>query len=80
MTYPCGFVTFEQRNKAQSSRAVIVKILPKWLSRILVSTGIIHLITRKFAEAKRSVDEVVSGLTDNKDLRAVLSYCFGDYG
>lgn len=74
------FMALLKRNKAHFARATIIKILPKWLSQILVSTGIIHLITRQFAESKKSLEEVTSGLTENKDLRTIFSYCFGDFG
>ncbi|PIK49411.1 hypothetical protein BSL78_13711 [Apostichopus japonicus] len=74
------FMALLKKGKGQFSRSIILKVLPKWLSQVLVSTGIIHLITRQFVEAKKSLDEVLEDLTDNKDLRTVFSYCFGDFG
>ncbi|KAK3740160.1 hypothetical protein QZH41_014090, partial [Actinostola sp. cb2023] len=58
----------------------ILKSLPQFLGRLLVSTGLVHLITDYFKMARRTLTEVLDELTDNKDLKTVLAYCFGDYG
>ena len=57
-----------------------LKIMPKWLASFLVKTGIINLMTNYFKYSQRTLTEVLEELTDNQDLRAVLGYCFGDYG
>ena len=57
-----------------------LKALPYWLGRILVFTGLIHLFTDFFKMAKRTLTEVLDELTDNRDLKTVLGYSFGDYG
>eukprot|EP00911_Craspedida_sp_UC1_P000596 UC1_evm1s455 len=54
------------------------KLLPRWLSRLLVATGVF----RFFKYASISLHEATSsiGNVTNKDLIAVLGYCWGDYG
>lgn len=59
---------------------VSLKVMPRWLAKFLVKTGLINLITNYFKYSKRTVAEVLDELTDNKDLQAVLAYSFGDYG
>jgi all-trans-retinol 13,14-reductase len=58
----------------------LLKMMPKMLCQFLISTGIIHWMTDFFKYSQRTLADVMEELTDNKDLRAVLSYCFGDYG
>ncbi|KAJ8024521.1 All-trans-retinol 13,14-reductase [Holothuria leucospilota] len=74
------FMALLKDNKNQFSRGILLKIIPKWISRILISTGIVHLITSHYRGAKKTLDEVLEGITTNKDLRTVFSYCFGDFG
>ncbi|XP_077118925.1 all-trans-retinol 13,14-reductase [Ranitomeya variabilis] len=59
---------------------VIIKVLPLPISRFLCSTGLLNWFSPFFRYAKRSVTEVVSEFTKNKELQAVLSYIFGTYG
>lgn len=74
---------FELVDKASSTRQswVILKILPLWLSKFLINTGLIHLITCLWRGTfKKTTLEIIRELTDDKDLQTVLSYCWGDYG
>lgn len=57
-----------------------LKLMPLWLGRLLVKTGIIHWTTDFFKHSKQSVSQVLEKLTDNAKLRTVLAYNFGDYG
>lgn len=59
---------------------LMVKVMPKWIVRLLIATGLINLMTRYFKYARRTVQEVLDELTDDGDLKAILSYSFGDYG
>jgi all-trans-retinol 13,14-reductase len=59
---------------------VLVKALPKWIVRILSATGALGLMTTYFKHARRTVKEVLDEITDDEDLKAVLSYSWGDYG
>ncbi len=55
-------------------------MLPRWLCRILITTGLLHQLTKFFRLSAKTTTEVINGITDNKELRAVLSYCFLNYG
>ncbi|XP_046543995.1 all-trans-retinol 13,14-reductase-like [Haliotis rubra] len=60
---------------------VVLKMLPKWLARLLVATGLFNLFFGGFFKyASRSLKSVLDGITSNKELQAVLSYILGDYG
>lgn len=59
---------------------VALKALPKWVGRILIKTGLVHLMTDWFTYANRSTGEVIASITTNTTLQAVLAYNFGDYG
>ncbi|XP_046380496.2 all-trans-retinol 13,14-reductase-like [Haliotis rufescens] len=60
---------------------VVLKMLPKWLARLLVATGLFNLFFGGFFKyANTSLKSVLDGVTSNKELRAVLSYILGDYG
>ena len=59
---------------------VALKMKSKWLMKLLIMTGLLHHITKYFSYSKKSLEQVLSEITDNKDLRAVLAYSFGDYG
>jgi len=57
-----------------------LKGMPKWLTKILVATGLVHKMTDYFKYSSRTLQSVLDEITDNKDLKAVLAYSFGDYG
>ncbi|KAK6190807.1 hypothetical protein SNE40_002594 [Patella caerulea] len=59
---------------------MMMKIIPKWLSKILAATGIVDLLTNYFKYSRKTVTEVLNELTDNQELKATLSYIWGDYG
>ncbi|XP_073478305.1 all-trans-retinol 13,14-reductase [Aquarana catesbeiana] len=58
----------------------ILKYLPLPISRFLCRTGLVKLLSPFFRYASRSVTEVVSEFTKNKELQTVFSYIFGTYG
>ncbi|OWF41588.1 putative all-trans-retinol 13,14-reductase [Mizuhopecten yessoensis] len=59
----------------------VLKFLPKWLASFLSATGIMGLVFRPWSKyTYRSTKDVLDSLTDNDDLKAVLTYSFGDYG
>uniref|UniRef100_A0A6Q2XSX4 All-trans-retinol 13,14-reductase n=1 Tax=Esox lucius TaxID=8010 RepID=A0A6Q2XSX4_ESOLU len=58
----------------------LLKLVPVPLAKFLVYTGLAGRLSSFFRMASHSVTEVVSELTENKDLRAVFSYSFGTYG
>ncbi|XP_038045261.1 all-trans-retinol 13,14-reductase-like [Patiria miniata] len=66
--------------KRQSLIAGALKLIPKKVCDFLIHYGIINLISSYFTYADRTLKDVMDELTDNEDLKAVLSYNFGDYG
>ncbi|XP_055008691.1 all-trans-retinol 13,14-reductase [Boleophthalmus pectinirostris] len=58
----------------------LLKLLPSPIAKFLVYTGLCRRLSFFFEMADRSLTEVVNGLTENKDLRAVFTYIFGTYG
>ncbi|XP_051904338.1 all-trans-retinol 13,14-reductase [Hippocampus zosterae] len=58
----------------------MLKHLPAFLAELLVRSGVSKYLSAFYKMAPRSLTEVVNGLTENKDLRAVFSYIFGTYG
>jgi all-trans-retinol 13,14-reductase len=46
----------------------------------MVKTGLVNVYTDYFKLSKKTLDDVLNEITDNKTLKAVLSYNFGDYG
>jgi len=58
-----------------------MKILPLWLVKIILATGVMKYVTNIFKpEYTISTLELCEGLTKNKDLQTVFMYCWGDYG
>lgn len=57
-----------------------LKFLPLGLSRLLAKSGLLKRFFPIFRHLDESIDTYLARLTDNAELRAVLSYCFGDYG
>lgn len=58
----------------------LLKLLPLSLSCWLVSSGLFAWFFPSFEYYRHSVSHVLDKLTDDKDLKAVLAYSFGDYG
>ncbi|CAI9558873.1 unnamed protein product [Staurois parvus] len=58
----------------------VLKYLPLPIALFLCRTGLVKLLSPFFRYASRSVTEVVSEFTKNKELQAVFSYIFGTYG
>ncbi|XP_041942341.1 all-trans-retinol 13,14-reductase [Alosa sapidissima] len=58
----------------------VLKYLPAPVAKFLVYSGLAKRMSFFFRMASRSLTDVVNGLTDNKDLRAVFCYIFGTYG
>ena len=57
------------------------KMMPLWLAKFVIKTGIYQLFMRKFMKlSKITLKEALADMTDNADLKAVVSYIFGDIG
>ncbi|XP_066485196.1 all-trans-retinol 13,14-reductase [Tiliqua scincoides] len=54
----------------------ILKMIPLWLSLLLIRLGIIHWISPVFKLACSRHSEIIEKLTTNKDLRAIFSYFY----
>lgn len=60
---------------------MIPKMIPRWLAKIAIKSGLYDLVMRKQLKLCRvSVKEVLDGLTDNSEFKAVVAYIFGDLG
>ncbi|KAI9546149.1 hypothetical protein NQZ68_029384 [Dissostichus eleginoides] len=56
-----------------------LKIIPYWLANFLVRTGLLDRISSVFSLATTSHSEMMSRLTQNKDLQALSAYLFYAY-
>ncbi|CAB1452055.1 unnamed protein product [Pleuronectes platessa] len=54
----------------------ILKMIPYWLVNFLVKNGLLHRISQVFSLATTSHSEMMSRLTQNKDLQALSAYLF----
>ncbi|XP_075999201.1 all-trans-retinol 13,14-reductase-like [Genypterus blacodes] len=53
-----------------------LKMIPYWLVNFLIRTGLLHRISSVFRLATTSHSEMMSRLTQNKDLQALSAYLF----
>lgn len=53
-----------------------LKIIPYWLVNFLVWTGLLDRISSVFSLATTNHSEIMSRLTQNKDLQALSAYLF----
>jgi all-trans-retinol 13,14-reductase len=74
------YIQLLREARGKTMGMVMVKVMPKWIVRILIATGLINLLTHYFKLARRSLQDVLDELTDNADLKAVVAYSCGDYG
>ncbi|XP_034450185.1 all-trans-retinol 13,14-reductase-like [Hippoglossus hippoglossus] len=54
----------------------ILKMIPYWLVNFLVNNGLLHRISQVFSLATTNHSEMMSRLTQNKDLQALSAYLF----
>lgn len=54
----------------------MLKIVPYWLVNFLIWTGLLHWISSVFRLATTSHSELISHLTQSKDLQALSAYLF----
>lgn len=58
-----------------------IKLMPRWVINLLQWTGMHRYMFGDYVKySNKSVTDVVDALTEDVRLRAVMSYCFGDYG
>lgn len=58
----------------------LAKMLPAWLAKFLLKWGLLPGSSTLMKYFSTSAEEVVNSLVKTPDLRAILNYCFGDYG
>lgn len=58
----------------------ILKILPKYLSRFLIWSGLLQRAFPGVVYLKKSLSEVLNEYFVDDELKAIFSYSFGDYG
>lgn len=60
---------------------MMLKMLPKPVLKLMITLRLYKFWSFGFDEAVcHSLKDVLDRLTDNKELKTVLGYCFGDYG
>ena len=59
---------------------MMLKVQSRFVVNFLIRTGLLHYITKYFYFSRKTLKEVMDEITDNEELKAVLSYCFGNYG
>ena len=60
--------------------AFLLKVLPKWLVKLLISSSLLHRLVPALRYYQRTLADVLNELTNDQNLKAVLAYSFGDYG
>lgn len=72
---------FPQESKNFFEGYFVLKLLPKWLARLLISTGLFNLVFKSYAKFGRiTLKKVLDDLTEEEELKGIFSYIMGDYG
>ena len=58
----------------------MLKMLPMKLVKWIISLRLLNIFTSYGKYTGMTTQQYLDSITDNKDLKAVLAYCFGDYG
>lgn len=59
----------------------MLKVLPKWLAQLLVSTGLINIIFKAYGRfGKLTLKDALDSVTNDEELKGTLAYILGDYG
>lgn len=66
--------------RGTTTSMALLKLLPRLISWFLISSGLFLKLCPVFRYYQRSLTDVLNELTDNKELKAVLSYSYGNYG
>ncbi|KAK6470272.1 all-trans-retinol 13,14-reductase-like [Huso huso] len=74
------FVALVKKVAKGVSFMAVLKMIPMPLAKFLICSGLLRLFSPFYKMASRSLTDVVSELTSNKELQAVFSYIFGTYG
>ncbi|XP_058862604.1 all-trans-retinol 13,14-reductase-like isoform X2 [Acipenser ruthenus] len=74
------FVALVKKVAKGVSFVAVLKMIPMPLAKFLICSGLLRLFSPFYKMASRSLTDVVSELTSNKELQAVFSYIFRTYG
>ena len=74
------FFDILKKLRSSTTGLSLLKLLPKSVSHCFISSGLFLWMFPMARYYQRSVSDVLNELTDNKDLKAVLAYSYGDYG
>ncbi|CAC5387414.1 RETSAT [Mytilus coruscus] len=75
------FMQFLKESKNSFTGYFAMKVLPKRVVKLLIATGIYKFMFKSYAKFHgKSLKSLLDELTENEELKAVLSYCWGDYG
>ncbi|XP_073428893.1 all-trans-retinol 13,14-reductase-like isoform X2 [Dendrobates tinctorius] len=70
------FVTLMKKVARHVPLLAILKIIPQYLALLLLKSGLLHRLSPVFHLAESSHQDVVGGLTSNKELQTMFSYLF----
>jgi all-trans-retinol 13,14-reductase len=60
---------------------VMLKLLPLSVSWLMINMGVVYLLQKYYGgKYEKNTLEIIGELTDNKDLRTVMCYCWRDIG
>ena len=75
------FMQFLKESKSSFTGYFAMKIIPKIIAKILIATGIYKFMFKSYAKYhSKTLKSLLDELTDDEELKTVLSYCWGDYG
>jgi len=58
----------------------MLKTLPTRLVDWIIKLRLLNIFTSYGEYASLTTQQFLDSITDNKELKAVLAYCYGDYG
>jgi len=69
-----------QSEKGTALIRILLKLLPLWVSKLAVYSGLVNMLTPLFkGPLNMTTQEFICSITDNKDLRTVMCYNWGNY-
>lgn len=74
------FFDLLKRMRKATMIMALFKIIPKWFARLIISSGLAKRLHPDLKYYERTLTNVLNELIEDKELKAVLAYSFGDYG
>ncbi len=74
------FFAILKRLRRSTLTMALLKMLPRWCSNLLISSGLVAWTNPDMAYYQISLTQVLDDMFTDEELKAVLSYSFGDYG